>query len=73
VLQTIYRIDPTDHPFVFRACIVLKQLSITNGEKLFKCGYKDPPFSNNNGNNYDGDDDADYVYDDDNDDDDDSI
>ena len=42
VLQSIYRNDPTDHPFVFRACVVLKQLSINNGEKLFEAGYRDP-------------------------------
>jgi len=42
VLQSICRNDPTDHPFVFRACVVLKQLSINNGEKLFEAGYRDP-------------------------------
>ena len=44
VLQVIYRNDPGDHPYVFRACCVMKQIGINNGEKLFQTGYKDPPY-----------------------------
>lgn len=51
VLQTIYRNDPGDHPAVFRACCVVKQVSINNGEKLFQTGYKDPPYDPPDPNN----------------------
>ena len=44
VLQVIYRNDPGDHPYVFRACAVMKQIGINNGKTLFQTGYKDPPY-----------------------------
>ena len=44
VLNTIYRNDAGDHGYVFRACAVIKQIAINNGESLFQTGYKDPPF-----------------------------
>ena len=33
------------HGDVFRSIAVISQLSINEGEVLFECGYKDPPFS----------------------------
>jgi len=44
-LQTIYRGDIGDHGWVFRACCVMKQIGINNGETLFQTGYKDPPYN----------------------------
>ena len=32
------------HGDVFRAVVVITQLSIENGEPLFQCGYCDPPY-----------------------------
>ena len=51
VLQVIFRGDIGDHAVVFRACCVMKQLAINNGEKLFQTGYKDPPFDAPNPDN----------------------
>lgn len=34
-----------DHGEVVRAIAVISQLSINNGEKLFECGYRDPPYN----------------------------
>ena len=51
VLQVIYRNDPGDHPYVFRACCVMKQIGINNGKKLFQTGYKDPPYDPPDPNN----------------------
>lgn len=50
------------HGDVVRAILVITQLAIDQGEKLFPCGYKDPPFNTtsttgNNNSSDDGDDD----------------
>ena len=29
-----------------RSVMILTQLSINNGDKLFSCGYRDPPYGN---------------------------
>lgn len=44
ILKQVYRHAIPKHGDVFRAIVVITQLSITNGEQLFECGYKDPPF-----------------------------
>ena len=51
VLQVIFRGDIGDHPWVFRACCVMKQIAINNGETLFQTGYKDPPYDAPDPNN----------------------
>ena len=40
VLDQVYRHDPTQHGYVFRAVAVLVQLSIKNGDPLFGVNYK---------------------------------
>ena len=40
VLDELYRHDPTQHGYVFRAVAVLVQLSIKNGDPLFGVNYK---------------------------------
>ena len=44
VLQKIFRHDIGLHGDVFRAVAIITQIKINNGQKLFQCGYKDPPF-----------------------------
>ena len=44
VLRQNYRHDIVSHAEVFRAVVVMCQLSINDGEKLFECGYRDPPY-----------------------------
>jgi len=44
-LRQLYRHDIPKHGDVFRAIAVVTQLSISNGEKLFECGYRDPPYT----------------------------
>ena len=44
VLKQVYRHDLDDHCDVFYAIAVITQLSIRNGEPLFSCGYRDPPY-----------------------------
>ena len=41
VLKQRYRHDLTMHGDIFRACAVLTQLAINDGDKLFSCGYND--------------------------------
>ena len=45
VLRQRFRHDITEHGDCFRAVVVLTQLAINNGEKLFSTGYRDPPYS----------------------------
>ena len=40
-LKQRYRHDLRMHAEVFRACAVLTQLAINDGDKLFVCGYND--------------------------------
>ena len=42
VLNQIYRHNIEDHADIFRAIVVLTQLSMENGEPLFPVRYKDP-------------------------------
>ena len=39
MLKQRYRYDINMHAEVFRACAVLTQLAIDDGDKLFECGY----------------------------------
>ena len=39
-----YRHDISKHGDVVRAVAVICQIGINNGEKLFECGYRDPPY-----------------------------
>ena len=45
--------------------MMLTQLSIDNGDKLFSCGYRDPPYGDVTNTAYDVDDDSDGADDDD--------
>ena len=40
ILDQVYRHDPTQHGYVFRAVAVLVQLSIKNGDPLFSVDYE---------------------------------
>ena len=44
ILKQLYRHDIVMHAEVFRAVVIICQLSIDAGEKLFECGYKDPRY-----------------------------
>ena len=46
ILKQVYHHDIANHGEVFRACAVLTQLAILNGEPLFIVGYRDPPYDN---------------------------
>ena len=52
ILKQIFRNDLELHGDAFRAIAVITQVIINQGEKLFACGYRDPPY----GNEDDGDD-----------------
>jgi len=70
ILKEVYRHAIPKHGDVFRAIVVITQLSITNGEQLFECGYKDPPFGvtgalNERVQSTDGSDDSDLSFDED--------
>ena len=41
VLKQRYTYDLRLHCVVFRACVVLTQLAVDDGDKLFICGYND--------------------------------
>jgi hypothetical protein len=40
-----WRRELTNHGTAFRAVAVISQFLINHGEQLFKCGYRDPPYS----------------------------
>lgn len=46
ILNHPYRHDLAEHGEVFRAVAVICQLAINQGERLFDCGYQDPPYNN---------------------------
>ena len=46
-LQQLFRHDILLHGDVFRLAVIVTQIKIDSGEKLFQCGYKDPPYGNN--------------------------
>ena len=41
ILKQVYRHSIPNHGDVFRACAVLTQLAINDGDRLFACGYRD--------------------------------
>jgi hypothetical protein len=41
ILSQVYRHDIMRHGYVFRACAVVTQLTIENGEPLFEVEYED--------------------------------
>lgn len=43
-LKQVYRHSIPSHADVFRVVAIVTQLSINNGEALFQCGYRDPPY-----------------------------
>ena len=45
-LKQVWRHDLVFHGDVFRAVSTITQLVINSGEKLFACGYRDPPYAN---------------------------
>lgn len=45
ILRQLYRHEITMHGDVVRAVAVVCQLTINAGEKLFACGYRDPPYN----------------------------
>ena len=44
ILAVRYRHDLADHGDVVRAIAVISQITINQGERLFQCGYRDPPY-----------------------------
>jgi hypothetical protein len=49
LLKQVYRHEIGRHGEAFRAIAVLTQLAINNGEQLFACGYRDPPYGAEDG------------------------
>ena len=47
VLKQVYRHRFSGHGDLFTAIAVITQITIDNGEPLFKCGYRDPPYEDN--------------------------
>jgi len=43
-LRQTWRHDIVAHAEAFTAIVIVCQLSINEGEKLFECGYRDPPY-----------------------------
>ena len=44
ILKQIFRSNLELHGDAFRAVAVVTQITINQGEKLFACGYRDPPY-----------------------------
>ena len=44
ILKQIFRNDLELHGDAMRAIAVITQITINQGEKLFQCGYRDPPY-----------------------------
>jgi hypothetical protein len=49
ILKQVFRHQEklVEHADIFRAVAVITQLSINEGERLFECGYRDPPYGIN--------------------------
>jgi hypothetical protein len=49
ILKQVFRHDEklSEHGDVFRSVAIITQLAINKGEKLFECGYRDPPYGVN--------------------------
>ena len=50
VLKQVYRHRFTGHGDLFSAIVVITQITIENGEPLFQCGYRDPPYEGSDEN-----------------------
>ena len=48
ILRQVFRHEIPNHGKVFEAIVVVTQMSINNGEQLFACGYRDPPYAKTN-------------------------
>ena len=58
ILKQVFRGNIPDHGDAVHAVGVITQISIMGGEKLFSCGYRNPPYITEDGNgNGDGDED----------------
>ena len=44
IFKQSYRHDIGNHGDVFRSIAVILQIALENGEPLFSCGYRDPPY-----------------------------
>ena len=55
-LRKVFRHEIALHASCFRAIAVICQLTINSGEKLFDCGYRDPPYNDNEEMNSDDED-----------------
>ena len=49
ILKVIFRNDLELHGDAMRAIAVITQITINQGEKLFACGYRDPPYDDDDG------------------------
>ena len=47
-MRQVFRHEIPNHGKVFEAIVVVTQISINNGEQLFACGYRDPPYAKTN-------------------------
>ena len=45
ILKQVFRGEIPKHGDAFRAIAVMTQLAIIDGEPLFDCGYRDPPYT----------------------------
>ena len=43
-LKQIFRHDLLLHGDVMRTIVIITQIKINSGERLFECGYRDPPY-----------------------------
>ena len=50
VLKQVYRHRFTGHGDLFTVIAVITQITIENGEPLFQCGYRDPPYEDKDEN-----------------------
>ena len=53
ILRQRYRHDIRRHGVAARSVMILTQISIDNGDKLFSCGYRDPPYGSFTNTAYD--------------------
>ena len=51
ILKQVFRDNIPKHGDAFCVIAVLTQLSIEDGEPLFDCGYRDPPYTCDNNRN----------------------
>ena len=53
ILRQRYQHDIRRHGVAARSVMILTQISIDNGDKLFSCGYRDPPYGSFTNTAYD--------------------